>query len=78
MKTRIILNPSAGAVENSDELWKRFRRLEPNKICVTSEAGYAEKFARARHSCSVFGLSRIKMISSKPSVAVKFTTRNVV
>jgi len=46
VKTRVILNPFARTAENSDDLLAKFERLQPDKICVTSEVGDAKNFAR--------------------------------
>jgi diacylglycerol kinase (ATP) len=47
VKTCVIINPIAGLAENTEELRRKFDRLAPSEVHITSsEAGAAEKCAR--------------------------------
>ncbi|PYL48179.1 MAG: hypothetical protein DMF40_05785 [Verrucomicrobia bacterium] len=46
MRTCVILNPIAGAVNNVAAIQKRLRRLDAERLCISQRPGDAEKFAR--------------------------------
>jgi diacylglycerol kinase (ATP) len=46
MRTCVILNPIAGAVNNVAAAQERLRRLDPERFCISQRPGDAEKFAR--------------------------------
>ena len=45
MRTCIILNPVAGGVKNIDAIQDRLRGLKADRLCISQQAGDAEKFA---------------------------------
>src|ERR1700746_3708519 len=45
MRTCIILNPIAGGVKNIDAIQDRLRGLKAERLCISQQAGDAEKFA---------------------------------
>src|SRR2546429_9891324 len=45
MRTCVILNPIAGGVKDIDAIRERLRGLNPERFCVSEQAGDAEKFA---------------------------------
>src|SRR5258707_14067729 len=45
MRTCIILNPSDGGVKNIDAIQDRLRGLKAERLCISQQAGDAEKFA---------------------------------
>src|SRR5207249_11236254 len=45
MRICIILNPIAGGVKDIDAIRERLRGLNPERFCISEQAGDAEKFA---------------------------------
>src|SRR5437762_1836917 len=45
MRTGIILNPIAGGVKDINATRERLRELNPERFCISEQAGDAEKFA---------------------------------
>src|SRR5207247_3989749 len=45
MRTCILLNPIAGGVKDIDAIRERLRGLNPERFCISEQAGDAEKFA---------------------------------
>src|SRR2546429_9705630 len=45
MRTCVILNPIAGGVKDIDAIRERLRGLNPERFCISEQAGDAEKFA---------------------------------
>ena len=45
MRTGIILNPIAGGVKDINATRERLRGLNPERFCISEQAGDAEKFA---------------------------------